>query len=126
MFTAARNCDVEEMKRLLDQGADINAQRNGSSVIAIAIDFDAMAVIRFMVKHPDFKPSGLHAACLNRRPWIVEALLARGADPFARDSKGNMPMYLLRGDWESDLKIVQLILTRPTTDIFDLNPEMRD
>lgn len=124
MFAAARDDDLQRMERALLQGADINCrQKNGEGLMDNAIDNDSLAVVHFLLERPDFKASGLHSACLSNKPWIVEALILKGADPFAPNEKEVRPLNTLYGDRKIDLEIAQILLARASTELLAFTPQ---
>ena len=46
--------------------------------------------------------SGLHVAASRGSDWAAHILLKTGADPHARDSRGNTPLMLARARYGSD------------------------
>jgi len=104
MFTA-RVGDAESAKLLLEAGADPNdSQPDGVSALVLAAHSGNGQVAALLLAHgadPDAFGSGytaLHAAVLRSDLNLVKALLARGANPNVRMTKGT-PMRRDTTDW---------------------------
>lgn len=104
LFTA-RVGDVESARLLLKAGADANdSQPDGVSALVLAAHSGHGAVGALLLEHgadPNAFGSGysaLHAAILRSDLNLVNALLARGADPNARIAKGT-PLRRDTTDW---------------------------
>ncbi len=104
LFTA-RIGDVESAKLLLTAGADPNdSQPDGVSALVLAAYSGNGAVAALLLEHgadPNAFGSGftaLHAAVLRSDLTLVNALLARGANPNLRMTKGT-PMRRDTTDW---------------------------
>src|SRR6266487_132400 len=104
LFTA-RIGDVESAKLLLTAGADPNdSQPDGVSALVLAAYSGNGAVAALLLEHgadPNAFGSGftaLHAAVLRSDLTLVKALLARGANPNLRMTKGT-PMRRDTTDW---------------------------
>jgi ankyrin len=105
LLFAARVGDVESARLLLKAGADSNdAQPDGVSALVLAAHSGQGAVGALLLEHgadPNAFGSGysaLHAAILRSDLNLVKALLARGADPNARITKGT-PLRRDTTDW---------------------------
>jgi ankyrin repeat protein len=89
--------DLQEMKRLIDAGADPNAQDdNGWTPLHIAAQESSLDAVRLLLDagaNPNVRNSGgqtplspaFHFSCDIR---IMDALLDAGADPFAKNKNG--------------------------------------
>jgi ankyrin repeat protein len=104
LFTA-RVGDVESARFLLEAGADANdSQPDGVSALVLAAHSGNGHVAALLLEHgadPDAFGSGytaLHAAVLRGDLSLVNALLARGANPNVRMAKGT-PMRRDTTDW---------------------------
>jgi ankyrin repeat protein len=104
LFTA-RVGDVESARLLLKAGADANdAQPDGVSALVLAAHSGNGHVAALLLEHgadPNASGSGytaLHAAILRSDLNLVKALLARGANPNVRMTKGT-PMRRDTTDW---------------------------
>jgi uncharacterized protein len=105
LLFAARVGDVESARLLLQAGADANdAQPDGVSALVLAAHSGNGGVGALLLEHgadPNAFGSGysaLHAAILRSDLDLVKALLARGANPNARISKGT-PIRRDTTDW---------------------------
>ena len=97
LHEAARKGDVEEVKRLLDNGADVWAQDMGTTALYWAA-FDHVEVVKVLLEHgANVWAKGtdgwtaLHNAAFRGRGDIVTVLLEHGADVWARDKEGRTP-----------------------------------
>jgi ankyrin repeat protein len=104
LFTA-RVGDAESVRLLLKAGADANdAQPDGVSALVLAAHSGNGQVAALLLEHgadPDAAGGGytaLHAAILRSDLALVKALLARGANPNLRVTKGT-PMRRDTTDW---------------------------
>jgi ankyrin repeat protein len=105
LLFAARVGDVECARLLLTAGADANdSQPDGVSALVLAAHSGNGPVAALLLAHgadPNGEGSGytaLHAAILRSDLNLVKALLARGANPNARITKGT-PMRRDTTDW---------------------------
>jgi ankyrin repeat protein len=105
LLFAARVGDVESAKLLLKAGADANdAQPDGTSALVLAAHSGNGGVAALLLEQgadPNAAGSGyaaLHAAVLRSDLTLVKALLARGANPNLRMTKGT-PMRRDTTDW---------------------------
>lgn len=84
LFDAVSNSDMEKVKALLDEGADVNANFTGKGTV-------------------------LHGAALNGKSDLVELLIRRGAEVDAREDKfGATPLHLAA--YFGHKKVVQILL----------------
>lgn len=109
---------MEEARRLLANGADVNATRdNSTSLYEVCAYRGGMEVTEFLVQagadvnaRNDDQRTPLHGACTRRenKEKFVEFLLHNGADPNARDKNQKTPLYdACRG---GELEIARLLL----------------
>ena len=106
LLFAARSGDVESARVLLAAGADVNdALPDGTSALVLAAHSGNGAVAALLLDKgadPDAATVGytaLHAAVLRADLDLVKALLAHGAHPSARITKGT-PVRRLSQDFE--------------------------
>ena len=95
LLFAARHGDVESARLLLAAGADVNdAAADGISVLVLAAHSGHAALVDFLLERgvdvaaAEVGYTALHAAVLRGDLGMIEALLAHGADPNARLTKG--------------------------------------
>src|SRR5262249_28994258 len=105
LLFAARVGDVESARLLIDAGADANdSQPDGVSALVLAAHSGNGDVAALLVERgadPNAFGSGysaLHAAVLRSDLTLVKALLAHGANPNVRITKGT-PMRRDTTDW---------------------------
>jgi ankyrin len=105
LLFAARVGDVDSAKLLLDAGADANdSQPDGVSALVLAAHSGNGNVAALLLERgadPNAGGSGytaLHAAILRSDLTLVKALLAHGADPNVRITKGT-PLRRDTTDW---------------------------
>jgi len=91
LLFAARHGAVESARVLLEAGADVNdTGADGNSALVLAAMSGHETLARYLLERgadPDADGAGytaLHAAILRTQPDLVEALLARGANPNSR------------------------------------------
>jgi ankyrin repeat protein len=106
LLFAARSGDVDSARHLLAAGADVNdALPDGTSALVLAAHSGNGAVAALLLdKGADPNAAGvgytaLHAAVLRADRDLVKALLAHGANPSARITKGT-PVRRLSQDFE--------------------------
>jgi ankyrin repeat protein len=105
LLFAARVGDLESVRLLLQAGADANdSQPDGVSAVGLAAHSGNGPVAALLLEHgadPNAAGSGytaLHAAILRSDLNLVKVLLARGANPNLRITKGT-PMRRDTTDW---------------------------
>ena len=90
-------CEMETLMLLIQSGADIfDFDDEGVSVFDIAITYDNQAMVTYLIEqgidvNKTTRKSGftaLMAAACYGRVSIVQMLLEKGADPYAKDLKG--------------------------------------
>jgi len=104
LFAAIRANDTVAVERLLDKGAEVNAEEpeSGNTPLHIAAMFGYVDIVNLLLKNDDANvdataPDGntpLHIAAMFRNVEIVDLLLKNGANVNATDSKGNTPLQL--------------------------------
>jgi len=92
LIEAVRNKDVQSVRALLKQGADVNApQGDGATALHWAAHVDDLVIADLLIRagaRPgaanDVAATPLHLACTNRSAPMVERLLAAGANANAK------------------------------------------
>jgi ankyrin repeat protein len=124
----AKTGDIGEMKRLLDQGADVNAPReHGLTALAnAAIDGDIKMVEFLLTKNANVNvrdkdgTTPLCFACTKGHVEIVKALLAKGADVKLTGTGNSSPLHLASS--VGSLEIVKLLVKNGA----DVNASRKD
>ena len=95
LLFAARHGDTVAARLLLDAGADVNdTAADGISVLVLAAHSGHSELVAFLLDHgadadaAEVGYTALHAAVLRGDLGMIRTLLARGADPNARLTKG--------------------------------------
>ena len=101
LHRAAQNGNIEEVRRLLENGADVNAQANNGStplhaaaekgqreVVQLLLDRGADIEVRDM-----FGDRPLHTAAEEGQREVVECLVKNGADVNAQADNGSTPLH---------------------------------
>jgi ankyrin repeat protein len=97
LMRAAVLGDVERIKKLIGQGADVNqVDPGGETALMYAAASGSAASVDCLLKagatvnaNPDGNGNALVAAVANNRPKNVEALLRAGADPNSKNGEGD-------------------------------------
>lgn len=114
LLKAAANLTCDEVRRLLDLGADISVSVSaqvyldqGKTALHIASDYGRPATCALLIERglpvdvrtTQTKRTPLHDAASSGRASVVQVLLAAGADPSAKDAYGTTPLDVasLRG-----------------------------
>jgi ankyrin repeat protein len=98
---AIKNGDVERIKKLISQGADVNAKDNrGMTPLHQAAYYGRRQVAKVLIaKGANVNATNtagrtpLHIAANFGPKWVLELLLANGASINARDIAGNTPLH---------------------------------
>lgn len=108
IWKAVATGDVERVKGLLAEGADVNQRHPASGVtpLTLAALFNQLPVAQALLDHgadvnarDDKGATPLHAAALFGRAEIVRRLIERGADVHARNQRGETPASHAVVDW---------------------------
>ena len=108
-----------QMKRLIDEGADVNAENKyGYYTPLLAAASDGQVVIaKFLLSNGadvnqqnQIGRTPLHEASWNGHVGVAELLLTNGADVDARDSSGATPLH--QAVAKSHVAIIKLLLTK--------------
>ena len=112
--------NVDEARRLIAFGADVNAQgdangRNTPLILAMAAEKNRLALAHLLLDHganvrlaDKHGRTALHVAALYGDLDAARLLLARGADVNARDSEGHTPLSYA-GVWTKDRPMRELL-----------------
>ena len=116
LFDAAENGDVEEVRRFLWQGVNVNSL-DGISPLHLACRNNHVDVIILLVDskanidangHNDITP--LHVACQREHREATKILLSNGANVNSKDFAGSTPLHFVV--IHNDLEIVKLLIAR--------------
>jgi len=111
---AAESGDVDQIMKLLDGGADVNAPDLDGTPLQWALLANQIDVARLLLKHganPNVKGwdgTLLESAALNGNTPIVKVLLEHGANP----NSGDRSTPLIRAVQKGSLEIVALLITQ--------------
>nr|7TBO_A Chain A, D12 LOV2-DARPin fusion [synthetic construct]7TBO_B Chain B, D12 LOV2-DARPin fusion [synthetic construct] len=116
LLEAAKKGQIEEVRRLLELGADANgADGTGTTPLHLAAYSGHLEIVEVLLKHGAdvdasdvFGYTPLHLAAYWGHLEIVEVLLKNGADVNAMDSDGMTPLHLA-AKW-GYLEIVEVLL----------------
>lgn len=111
------NGRVFRMAAALEHGVSANAQYrdNSGSFLMQAVRESRPHMVRLLIRHgADVNaavPGGesiLHAAALQKNPWIVQDLLTAGANPMAKNDNLATPLH--EAVWAENLSAVRILL----------------
>ncbi len=116
LIARARGGDIEQVKILLDQGADPNARVGIARPLQIAASGGRLEMMKALIDHgadvngkSSTGGTALHAGALQGGGDVVRFLLAQGADPKATNDRGETPLHMaVKGD--ALLENVRMIL----------------
>lgn len=116
LIDAVQHQDVQRVRALLQQGADVNQQDvDGSTALHWAAYVDDPGIIGVLLKAGakvnlanQFGITPLMEACDSRDPKIVDLLLNAGADPNARAEAGETPV--MRAARAGNAEVMRLLL----------------
>ncbi len=116
LHKAAKDGDLERVKSLIAQGADVNAQdEKGWTPLHAAAGNGHEAVVEILIEQgADIKARNnkgstpLHAAAWPGHKAVVKVLLEHNATVNAQDKKGATPLY--HAAWEGHKDVVEILL----------------
>ena len=87
IYLAAREGDLEKVKRFIEEGADINAKKGGETPLFASLDAGKSAIAKFLIAQgADVNTPGfggltpLFPACVDGEKEVIELLISKGAD----------------------------------------------
>jgi ankyrin repeat protein len=104
LFSAISSGNVELVKLLLDNGADLNVQNKyGESPLHKACSGGHASIVKLLLEkgvglnaQDKYGESPLHKACFSGYYNIVKLLLEKGVDPNVQDKDGESPLHKAR------------------------------
>ena len=103
-FSLCARGTAEEVRAAIAAGADVNKANNaGSMPLHRAVTNNTFDVVRVLVEAGadvkarttgTYRDTVLHSAIWTKDPRVVQLLLAKGADPYALDSREWTPLHL--------------------------------
>lgn len=127
---ACESGNVQQVKFLLDNGANINQQCNqGKSLLFTTSEFNHIQLVKYLIsrganiKLPDNNgDTPLHVSAHYGYNEIAKLLLSKGADPIQRNYTNSTPLYWALNNSQWDTAIILLskinnISSIPTTDL---------
>jgi len=101
LHLAAMEGDLEEIEKLVENGADVNAKKhNGDTPLHLAAIYGYLEVVKYLVKKKaDVNAKGncgdtpLHFAAMNGHLNVVKFLVEKKADVNAKDNCGYTPLH---------------------------------
>ena len=128
--SAVSRGDLDEVKRLLNGQANINARHpeHGSTPLSSASFVGRLDVVKYLVKRgADIKTTNrdgntpLHVATFMCRTDVVKFLLEQGASTQAKSARGETPLDVVTGKWDQGLKQLYTGLANATGVELDLD-----
>ncbi len=103
LFNAVSNNNINEVKRLTNQGVDIDILNSDrKTLLHIAVQVGDLELVQFIVekiKNPDMQDrngkTAMHIAAVNNRTDIVICLVEEGANHTIKDADNKSPLNLL-------------------------------
>ena len=102
IFQAVKVGNLEEVKKLLAQGTEINIRNSkGSSLLHVAVMFNHIKLVQFLIEQgidielvSDTQKTPLHHAAWKGRTEIAKFLIQAGANKVSCDTFKNTPLHL--------------------------------
>lgn len=125
LVAAANANDLQTLKQLLNDGADVNQTSGfGITSLYIACKKGILEAVNMLLEHPGINPNltskkgtPLHIACKNRHLAVVEALLKHPDINPNLSGNGDIPLYTACK--KGILEVVNALLKHP-----DINPNL--
>lgn len=135
LWAAAERDDVNGIYAALEAGTDVNATRkDGQTALNLAVFNHRHKAAHVLLekgadvnsRNGDDRTTPLHTATFVADVEMVRLLLAKGADPFAKNKRGETPLAVVSGEWNEGLKLVYKFIGGLTQREFDLERIQRD
>jgi ankyrin repeat protein len=116
LHTVAYGNDIDEAKRVIAQGADVNALMGNLTPLHMAASYGSKALVELLITHGAIvDPKGtlgfmpLHVAARDGHLAVAELLIARGANVNAETKDGITPLSLAIDKSHGDIvKVLRL------------------
>jgi len=117
---AIKKGDIERIKKLISQGADVNAKDNrGMTPLHKAAYYGQREVAKVLIakganvnETDTAGQTPLHIAANFGSKWVPELLLANGASISARDIAGNTPLHAATDHRNVDKDLLELLIAK--------------
>ena len=124
LIQASFNGDILKVKKLLEEGADINAKdEDGKSALQMASSYGHTDIVKLLLeagadinaKDNDWG-TALSNAVMNEKQQVVKLLLEKGADVNQPNKDGETP--IIHAIYFGDVEIVKMLLENPMLHIY--------